>query len=187
MGKMDDVFNFLGAVKKAVDQTAQQGAGAPPGATDAQKLYGFLKKVGENLSNQGVKLPQTGSAPQNTPTRPSSRSRVNKTPFPKVKKDFNPGENAFSIQYKNYAGELKTFTGDKRTVCETKTHFSVRVGPTGKRIYLVKKSVKNAAELQAVAGPTPHGRDKQVLCYHLRHSSTSPKFEEAKKKFATWL
>jgi hypothetical protein len=183
MGLMDNFKDLMGKVQKASEDLQKQtGDWAKKNDVEGKAktvLNAFLQQAAKNA---GINLP-TG-APKPAPA-PQPAAKPKKTPFPP--RNFNPGENAFQIQYHNHAGEDKVFTGDKRSVAETQNHYSVRVAPTGKRIYLLKKSVKNADELKKLAGPTPHGKDRQILSYHLRHRSTSPKFEEAKKKFYSWL
>jgi|GEM_PF-1293260 len=107
--------------------------------------------------------------------------------------NFDPGADSLRIQYRNYLGQDRVFTGDSKSVRKGKNSFSVRVTPTGKRIRFKKKFVRNAEELERLAKPkdgdggaVPMGTERQVLSYHIKKGSTSPRFEELRKKFPTW-
>lgn len=63
--------------------------------------------------------------------------------------DFNPGVNSLTVSYRNYLGRDGTFEIDKASlIAKAKGDFvSARVVPTGKRITLKKKFIKNWKEI----------------------------------------
>lgn len=113
-------------------------------------------------------------------------------PLPNFQGSFDPGPNAVKVQYRNFQGEDRTFTGDPKFLLESEKALSFRVAPTGKWIHLQKKFVKNLSELKPSI-PTgtfnesiPYGVDRQILSYHLKKKSTSPRFEELRRKYPNW-
>ena len=76
------------------------------------------------------------------------------------------------------------FQGDRTTVRSGKAHVSLRVLPTGKRIALAKKFVRNLNELESWSRPEARllPVERQVLGYHRKHGTTSPRYEEILRK-----
>ncbi len=66
------------------------------------------------------------------------------------KGDFNPGANSLSVSYRNYLGQDRIFEIDKASlVAKAKRDcVTARVAPTGKRITLKKKFIKNWKEIE---------------------------------------
>lgn len=98
--------------------------------------------------------------------------------------NFNPGANAIQIQYTNYEGKKKTYTGDKTTLHKRNKHITIVLAPAGKRCAFEVARVSNMATLMPFvpkeASLTP--ADRQVLAYHKRRGTTSPRYEEVLKK-----
>lgn len=100
---------------------------------------------------------------------------------------FDPEQNAVVVQYRNFRGEDVKFRGDGTTVRFRKGHLSLRVAPTGRRIALAKKFVRNLRELESRPGIDPEKRllrvERQVMGYHRKHGTTSPRYEEILRKY----
>jgi hypothetical protein len=161
-------------------------------------LFDFLNKA------KGVVCPECrtkgavkkGSQIQ-CPNRQCRRYAVNLPPVPHPEigaarplahhGDYRPGPNAVTIQYRNFQGDDVEFVADRTTWRVFLGVISVRVAPTGARITLAKKFIRNLAVLGMVATqPEPRGVERQILTYHLRHGTTSPRFEQVRRKFPNW-
>ncbi len=100
---------------------------------------------------------------------------------------FDPGVNPVRIQYRNYRGEDVEYAADRSTLRNFETRISIQVAPRGARITLEKKFVRNLAALGDLTRVgEPSGVDRQVLTYHLRRGSTSPRFEQLRRKYPNW-
>jgi hypothetical protein len=97
----------------------------------------------------------------------------------------DPGARAIRIQYLNHRGEIKTYTGDRSTLKATGAHVSLRLAPTGKRVSFSKDCIQNRPEVEQALGQgsEPSAVEKQILGYHRKHGTTSPRFEEVRRKF----
>ena len=71
----------------------------------------------------------------------------------KKKKEYQPpaADGTIVIEYLNFAGDLKQFIGDPKSIRRRGNHFSVRVAPTFKRISLNRSKTRI---LKGVAAPT---------------------------------
>lgn len=109
---------------------------------------------------------------------PAPRQRV-------LKGGFDPGAHAVQIRYRNFQGEEKSFTGDRRTVRRRGNHISVCLAPTGKRVSLARDRIQNATELDSLAREesklTP--KERQIVGYHRKRGSTSALYESLKRKY----
>ena len=74
-----------------------------------------------------------------------------------------------------------------------RNHISAKVAPKGRRISLARDRILNLNEVEAafpqrVAArqdwPTP--LERQVLNYHKKHHSTSPRYEGIRAKYPNW-
>ena len=120
----------------------------------------------------------------------------NSSPLPNFRGNFDPGADAVRIHYRNFEGDDRVFTGDAKSLRKTKRGYTIKITPTGKRISLIKKFLKNPLELDRLAEAhtppetgrrdEPFGADRQVLAYHLKRKSTSAKFEAARRKYPNW-
>ena len=73
-----------------------------------------------------------------------SQRKQRKRKRPRKKKEYQPpaADGMIVIEYLNYAGELKQFIGDPKSIVRKGNHFSVRVAPTFKRISLDRSKTR---------------------------------------------
>lgn len=100
--------------------------------------------------------------------------------------NFHPGTNAILVEYTNHEGERKNYTGDRTTLRKRRRHISLVLAPAGKRCAFEIKRIANLATLTPFLRPEenhelPAG-DRQVLAYHRKRGSTSPRYEEVLRK-----
>ncbi|MFZ0635654.1 MAG: hypothetical protein WA755_07290 [Candidatus Acidiferrales bacterium] len=104
-------------------------------------------------------------------------------PLARLSGNFSPA-NTIEIRYRNFRGDDQTYVGDASTIREVNQHVSVCLVPTGKRVAFAKKWLANLSDLQPRdSGPTPTGRERQVLSYHKKRGSTSPLYESLRQKY----
>lgn len=96
---------------------------------------------------------------------------------------FDPGDNKLDLQYTNFLGVEGTYTGDKRTVWRTNDHISLLLCPTGRRVSFARSRIKNLSDLEQWVKNPPSGRERQVLNYHKKRQTTSPRYEQLRKKY----
>jgi hypothetical protein len=100
---------------------------------------------------------------------------------------FDPGADGIRIRYRNFRGDETEFFGDRRTVRFTKAHMSIRVAPTGTRISLWQKFVQNLGALKrGEPAAQPTGVERQILGYHRKRGTTSPRYEALRRKYPNW-
>jgi hypothetical protein len=106
--------------------------------------------------------------------------------------DFRP-EHSLAIRYRNFAGQERIFTAERDSVVRQRNHLVARVAPTGRKIALSRDRIQNLSELESAipqrvaagqAWPTP--RERQILNYHKKHGSTSPRYEQVRAKYPNW-
>ena len=130
----------------------------------------------------------TGQRTDTPPPAPLSTSSHDAPPPPQrtLTGTFNPAENAIQISYTNYLGLEKTFTGDRATLRKRGRHISLRLVPTGQRCTFLISRLKNASELESLCLKekqlTPV--ERQILGYHSKHGTTSPRHQAALQKLA---
>lgn len=98
----------------------------------------------------------TGQTQPSKPAKPTQPAKPAKSRKRK-KKEYQPptADGTIVIEYLNYAGDLKQFIGDPKSIRRRGNHFSVRVAPTFKRISLnrsktrILKGVPAPAQLPA--------------------------------------
>lgn len=100
------------------------------------------------LAQAGAKVDIT----QNDQTAASSNTPDSPDNSPQKKKTYQPpsSDKTIVIEYLNYAGDLKQFIGDPKSIRRRGNHFSVRVAPTFKRISLNRSKTRI---LKGVAAP----------------------------------
>ena len=100
------------------------------------------------LAQAGAKVDITQNdqtaASSNTPDSPDNSTQKKKTYQPPS------SDKTIVIEYLNYAGDLKQFIGDPKSIRRKGNHFSVRVAPTFKRISLNRSKTRI---LKGVAAP----------------------------------
>jgi hypothetical protein len=106
--------------------------------------------------------------------------------------NFRP-EHPISIRYVNYVGQSREFSAEVGSIVRKNNHLVAKVAPTGKRISLTRDRIQNLPEVEAAipqrvsAGqgwPTP--RERQILGYHKKHGTTSPRYEQVRAKYPNW-
>ena len=127
---------------------------------------------------------RTSSKPKNKPQNPAPEK---KSPAPikkPKKKTYQPpsSDKTIVIEYLNYAGELKQFIGDPKSIVRKGNHFSIRVAPSFKRISL------NRSKTRILKGvPAPAQLPSEPLPVQTTTSDTSiiqyTNFEGVKKDF----
>jgi len=116
--------------------------------------------------------------------RPRGRSRIGGIYSPQT---------PLVIRYRNFQDREKSFTADRETIRRKRNHIIARVAPMGENISLSRERIQNLQEVEqalpepvesARAGPT--ARERQVLAFHKKHSSTSPLYEQIRAKYPDW-
>jgi hypothetical protein len=106
--------------------------------------------------------------------------------------DFRP-QHPVSIRYLNFAGQNRDFSAERDSLVRKKNHIVAEVAPTGKNIALSRDRIQNLSEVEGhmpkrvEAGqnwPTP--RERQILGYHKKHGTTSPRYEQVRAKYPNW-
>ena len=106
--------------------------------------------------------------------------------------NFRPRD-PLTIQYRNFAGQERSFVAERDSVVRKKNHLVGRVAPTGARIALSRDRIQNLNEVEArlpqrvASGQDwPSPRERQVLSYHKKHGSSSPLYEKIRAKYPNW-
>lgn len=107
---------------------------------------------------------------------------------PSAQSNFDAATGMVEIRYLNYRGEQKTFFGDGRTVRPRGDRINIQVAPNGVRISLKKASIQNWSEVSSRLAfeALPDSNERRILDYHLKRHTTSPRFEEARRKFPNY-
>ena len=105
---------------------------------------------------------------------------------------FRP-QNPVSIRYANFAGQNREFSAERDSLVRKRNHIVARVAPTGQKIALLRDRIQNLDEIEGLLPSRvepgqnwPKGRELQVLNYHKKHGSTSPRYEELRAKYPNW-
>ncbi|MEK7858389.1 MAG: hypothetical protein AAB320_04525 [Elusimicrobiota bacterium] len=106
--------------------------------------------------------------------------------------DFQPGTGGVTIKYVNRDGEEKAFDAERSSLKQKGEHITARVAPTGKRIALATKWIRNLSDVQGLLARSAKTEDalgaltsveRQLLGYHRKRKSTSPRYEALLKKY----
>lgn len=118
------------------------------------------------------------SASESSPTRPAHA----RTP---LSGNFDPGPHSVEVRYRNFRGEERTFSGDRRTVRRRGNHISLCLAPTGRRVALARDRIQNVSELDSLARQEPKltAKERQVVGYHQKRRSSSALYESIKRKY----
>lgn len=142
-------------------------------------------------TNDGLVHCKNPTCPYFDPARRSGTLRRAGSTVP-THGDFRP-QHPVSIRYRNYQGQERTFTAEKDSLVRKNNHLVGRVVPTGHKITLSRDRIQNLAEVEAQlpqrvspgqAWPTP--RERQILGYHKKHGTTSPRYEQVRAKYPNW-
>ena len=97
------------------------------------------------------------------------------------------GKNPITIEYVNFRGEQKRFTGDADSMRIRGAHLTLQVGPTGRRIALKRDRISHREsveqEVGEVASEMPSSREKHVLRYHQKRGATSRLYKSLRAKY----
>ena len=105
---------------------------------------------------------------------------------------FRP-EHPVSVKYRNFLGEERSFQVEQTSMVRKNNHVVAQAAPTGRKITLSRDRILNLNEIESVmpkqvaqgqAWPSP--RERQILNYHKKHGTTSPRFEEVRRKYPIW-
>ena len=106
--------------------------------------------------------------------------------------DFRP-QHPVSIRYVNFVGQNRDFSAERDSLVRKKNHIVAQVAPTGRKITLSRDRIQNLSEIE---GYLPHklepgqqwpsGRERQILNYHKKHGTTSPRYEQVRAKYPKW-
>jgi hypothetical protein len=106
--------------------------------------------------------------------------------------NFHP-EHAVSIRYVNFVGQSRDFSAERDSLVRKRNHIVAQVAPTGRKIALSRDRIQNLGEIEASLAhklepgqPWPTGRERQILNYHKKHGTTSPRYEQVRAKYPNW-
>ncbi len=104
---------------------------------------------------------------------------------------FNPGAEAVTINYRNFRGDDRRYTGNRKTIHNTGDYISLCVMPQGKRITLKKKYIKNISEIERLIPEIIRQnqlttKEKQLLGYYNIHDQNNPVYQELVRKYPEW-
>ncbi len=106
--------------------------------------------------------------------------------------DFSP-ENPVSIRYINFVGQNRDFSAERDSLVRKKNHIVAAVAPKGRKIALSRDRIQNLNEVEGYmpkpvapgrGWPTP--RERQILGYHKKNGTTSPRYEQIRAKYPNW-
>lgn len=106
--------------------------------------------------------------------------------------DFRP-EHPVSIRYVNFAGQSRDFSAERDSLVRKKNHITAQVAPTGRKIVLSRERIQNLSEVEEYmprrvepGQSWPTGRERQILSFHKKHGTTSPRYEQLRTKYPNW-
>jgi len=106
--------------------------------------------------------------------------------------NFRP-EHPVSIRYVNFVAQNRDFSAERDSLVRKRNHIVAQVAPTGRRITLSRDRIQNLAEIEAYlphklepGQQWPSGRERQILNYHKKHGTTSPRYEQVREKYPKW-
>jgi large subunit ribosomal protein L7/L12 len=108
----------------------------------AQEAINLLQEAGAKATLETKE--RTSSKPKKKSQKPTPEKKP-PTPIKKPKKKtYQPpsANKTIVIEYLNYAGELKQFIGDPKSIVRKGNHFSIRVAPSFKRISLNRSKTR---------------------------------------------
>lgn len=106
--------------------------------------------------------------------------------------DFQP-EHPVSLRYVNFVGQNRDFSAERDSLVRKKNHIVAQVAPTGRKIALSRDRIQNLSEVETYlphklepGQEWPTGRERQILNFHKKHGSTSPRYEQLRGKYPNW-
>ncbi|MBZ5560821.1 MAG: hypothetical protein LAP13_00210 [Acidobacteriia bacterium] len=98
-----------------------------------------------------------------------------------------------AIRYQTASGEEKTFDADASSGVWHKNHLSVKVAPRGVHLTLSRDRILNLSEIEsafparvAPEQERPSRVERQILNFHKKRGSTSPRYEALRAKYPDW-
>jgi hypothetical protein len=106
--------------------------------------------------------------------------------------DFQPAH-PVSIRYVNFVGQRRDFSAERDSLVRKRNHIVAQVAPTGRKIALSRDRIQNLSEVEThlpnklePGQDWPSGRERQILNYHKKHGTTSPRYEQVRAKYPRW-
>lgn len=106
--------------------------------------------------------------------------------------NFRP-EHPVSIRYTNFAGQDHEFSAERDSLVRKKEHIVAQVAPTGRKITLSRQRIQNLSDVEshmpqriAPGQSWPTARERQILNFHKKRGSTSPRYEQLRAKYPNW-
>ena len=106
--------------------------------------------------------------------------------------DFRP-LHPVSIHYVNFVGQNRDFSAERDSLVRKRHHIVAHVAPTGRKITLSRDRIQNLGEIEAYlphklepGQQWPTGRERQILNYHKKHGTSSPRYEQVRAKYPKW-
>jgi hypothetical protein len=98
-----------------------------------------------------------------------------------------------SIRYVNFVGQNRDFSAERDSIDRKHNHIVACVAPTGRKIALSRDRIQNLSEVETYLPHKvepgqnwPSGRERQILNFHKKHGSTSPRYEQLRAKYPNW-
>lgn len=105
---------------------------------------------------------------------------------------FSP-EQPVSIRYVNFVGQSRDFSAERQSLVRKQNHIVAQVAPTGRKITLSRDRIQNLSAVESYMPQRvepgqnwPTGRERQILNYHKKHGTTSPRYEQVRAKYPNW-
>jgi len=168
------LFDFLWRLLTGVDKVQCPSCGAE----------GALRTKDERILCRNFNCPNYDVALE------SGKRRHAQTEIPTG--NYRP-EHPVAVKYRNFLGEERTFQVEHKSLTRKNDHLVAEAAPTGRKIVLSRDRILNLDEVESVmpkraepgqAWPSP--RERQILNYHKKHGSTSPRFEEVRRRYPNW-
>jgi hypothetical protein len=109
-----------------------------------------------------------------------------------TKGDFRPAH-PVSIRYTNFIGQSRDFSAERDSLVRKRNHIVAQVAPKGIKIALSRDRIQNLSEVEAYlphklepGQQWPSGRERQILNYHKKRGTTSPRYEQVRAKYPGW-
>ena len=106
--------------------------------------------------------------------------------------NFQP-EHPISVRYINFVGQNRDFSAERESLVRKRNHIVAQVAPTGRKITLARNRIQNLGEIEPYlphklepGQDWPSGRERQILNYHKKHGTTSPRYEQVRAKYPNW-
>jgi hypothetical protein len=159
------------------------------GAPGAKKSSGRVLCPNASCPNFSSEMAEAqraaGTQPSSTAVRPASTApAAGSGPM---------GTGTILVRYRNFQGAEKTFSADPDSARRRGNHISLCIAPKGIRVSLARDRIQNLSEVEAVcAGRVTEGQDRptrverQILGYHKKRHTTSPRYESVRAKYPDW-